>query len=200
MSLRIQRRRSPRPANVFKATAVFFASFALAFSAGSLTFIPYESSADSLIDPDLDPAIAITVDLAALDLSVISTSDYRAPDVEITNELDVIVSTNNSNGYTLTMATSGSTTGLTHSNGLTTIPSTTNHAPGNLTTNTWGYNLGSGATTFLRIPGLGKRVVISNTTAPALTSSTVVTIGLKADPTLPTGSYRGALEFTAVPN
>jgi len=96
------------------------------------------------------------------------------------------------------MSIVNSTTGLTHANGVTTIPSTSNLSPDALDINTWGFNLGRDATAFRRVPGLGSQVMLKNATTPALSSATTITIGAKADTTLPSGNYSSTLRFTAV--
>jgi len=198
VSLKIKRRRY-NPAGLLQATAVFFASFSLAFTAGSLSFIPHDSSADTYVGDDLAPAIALSIDLADLrlpDSDTFSINEF----VETTDDIDIIVSTNNPNGFALTMSPAGSTTGLTHVGGVTTIPSTSNLSPDSLDVNTWGYNVGSGATTFRRVPGLGSQTTLTKTNLPAAASTTTVTVGAKADTTIPSGSYTSTLRFTAVSN
>ena len=195
MSLIIKRRR--RPINLFQAAIIFLATFSFSYIIGSLSFIPQESSAENYLGIDLAPTISLTVNPA--DFNLPASDSYSITEfVESVDNIDIIVSTNNPAGFALTMSISNSTTGLTHSNGLTTIPSTSNISPDALDINTWGYNTGANATSFRRIPGIGTQTTIVNTNAPTESSTTTVTIGAKADTTLPSGSYSNTLRFTAV--
>jgi len=195
MSLTIKHRY--QPINFFSVAVVFFASFSLSFVVGSLAFIPYDSMAEEFVDELGIPAIALAVSSTQLnmpDSDTFSITEF----VETTDNIDIEVNTNNPIGFNLSMSIVNSTTGLTHSNGVTTIPSTSNLSPGTLDINTWGYNIGGNATTFRRVPGLGSQVTLANTTSPAKSSATTVTIGAKADTTFPAGSYSSTLRFTAV--
>jgi hypothetical protein len=197
VGLKIKQRYNP--AGFFQATAVFFASFSLAFVVGSLSFIPHDSSAESYPDDGSDPSLVLSVNLADFGLPASSTRSIKEI-VEVTDDINVTVGTNNSNGFALTMSVTGSTTGLTHTKGVATIPSTSNLSPADLDINTWGYNIGSDASTFRRIPGLGTQTTLVNTKAPAETATTTVSVGIKADTTFPAGSYSNTLRFTAVAN
>ncbi|MCL1839751.1 hypothetical protein FWF89_01985 [Candidatus Saccharibacteria bacterium] len=197
MSLAIKNRH--QPVNIFQATFIFFASFSFSFVVGSLSFIPQESSAEGYTGIDLTPALAMTINLA--DFSLPATETFSINEfIEIADNIDIEISTNNSNGFALTMSISNSTTGLTHANGFTTIPSTSNSSAADLDINTWGYNIGSDATTFRRIPGLGSQTILTSTSTPTESSTTTVTVGAKADTTFPSGSYSNTLRFTAVTN
>jgi len=176
---------------------VFFASFAFSFIVNSLSLIPYDSTAEDYIDPDAAPTIALAVnspELTIPDSDTFSIKEF----VEATDYIDIAVSTTNPIGFALTMSISNSTTGLTHQNGVTTIPSTSNLTPGILDINTWGYNIGTESTTFRRVPGLGSQATITSTTRPTSSTTTTITVGAKADTTLPSGNYTSTLRFTAV--
>ena len=195
MSLAIKRRQ--QAVSIPQVAFIFFASFSLSFVVGSLSFIPYESMADSYFGIDLEPAIALAVspaDFSLPDSETFSIDEF----VESTDNIDIVVSTNNVIGYTLTMSTSNSTTGLVHTNGLSTIQSTSNQSPGELDINTWGYSLGTNATSFRRIPSLGTQAILVNANLPVEAAATTVTIGAKADTTFPSGNYQSTLKFTAV--
>jgi len=153
--------------------------------------------ANSYAGIDLAPAIALAVNPADFSLPDSDTfSIYEF--VESADNIDIVVSTNNSTGFALTMSTNNFTTGLTHANGVTTIPSTSNQSPGTLDINTWGYNIGANATLFRHVPGLGTQATLVNTNAPVESSVITVTVGAKADTTLPSGSYSNTLRFTVV--
>ena len=121
--------------------------------------------------------------------------------VQDTDNLNITVATNNVNGYTLTMTTATNNTALTHeSNPGLTIPSTTTTFASPLINNTWGYNQGSSATTFLPIPALNSSPSpIAQSSIPA--DDTVdLTVGIKVDRATANGIYANTLVFTAVTN
>jgi len=119
---------------------------------------------------------------------------------EVREEITATVSTNNLTGYTLTMNAISNTTTLTHTNGTNTIPSTNSLTAAALPTNNWGYNKGSGATAFLRIPPLSTPDTLTATSAPITNDITIVTVGAKADINILPGIYSNTLMFTAVGN
>ena len=120
--------------------------------------------------------------------------------MEATGNLVINVSSNNPTGYTLTMSAKTSNTALIHTNGTNTIPSTTNPTAATLPTNTWGYNVGPNATTFLAIPAPSGAVTLRNTTGPTASDDTAITIGAKTDINVLPGVYSNDLTFTAVAN
>jgi len=193
MGLAIKRRYS---LNIFHAALVFASSFSLSYIVGSLTFIPYESSADTVTDPDAPITLALNVESTNLTSEITPTYDGAV----LSDDIDITIDTNSQNGYTLTMSVSGSTTGLTHTNNFNTIPSTTNPKPKPLTVNTWGYNTISDHDAFQRLPGLGSGAILANTRIPTTADKTAVTIGVHVDTDRPSGKYTSTLQFTAVAN
>ena len=167
---------------------------------GSLTFIPLESNAES-IDSDVNLTIEPVVALAVSPQPTLLLDLTPTPaGFEVAEEITVDVSTNNLTGYTLTMNAISNTTALTHTNGTNTMPSTTSLTAAALPTNNWGYNKGSGATAFLRIPPLATPDTLTITAAPITNDITIVTVGAKADINILPGVYSNTLVFTAVGN
>lgn len=131
----------------------------------------------------------------------------------------VNVTTNSTEGYTLTMANSSTTeSGLV--SGVDTIAahSATPASPTALALNTWGFRIdgflgfGSGPTTtitdqassshsFASVPLSGVPLQIrNNTTGAASGEDTTVWYGVRADNTIPSGAYSATITYTATVN
>jgi len=140
----------------------------------------------------------------------ISTDDTISTDLTPTatgTQVDmgttVEVSTNNTNGYYLTLENT-STTQTALVSGSNTIASigSTEMA---LTNGTWGFRLGTNPlssvpamTNFAGVPLRGAPVTIANVNQEVSGDATPVTYGVKADTTQPTGTYTATLLYTAV--
>ena len=126
----------------------------------------------------------------------------------------VSVSTNNTLGYTLTLADSDATTTLV--NGGNTIPAGagTFATPVTLANNTWGYRVdnvgafGTGPTSaqsnqaslsgsWAGVPATGSAHTLKSTSTTATNDATTVWYGVKADTTNPNGVYTDAVTYTA---
>ena len=189
--------------NLLGYTFVFLACFALAFICGSLIFIPYGSHAEKSegtgLKIELASIIAITATPPTIELIMTPTPSGT----EVSDEIAVNVSTNNLTGYKLSMNSATSNNALTHTNNTDVIPGIVNTVPGiaqSLPVNTWGYNIGSGAATFLNIPIPSAPDTLKTTSAPNANDGTIITIGAKINTSLPSGYYGNTLEFTAVAN
>ncbi len=84
---------------------VFLVCFALAFLCGSLSFIPFSSSAEESASTDvvvdISPVLSLRLDTNAIDLKVFPTLSG----VDTSGVVNAYVSTNNISGYTLVMHT-----------------------------------------------------------------------------------------------
>jgi hypothetical protein len=126
----------------------------------------------------------------------------------------VSVSTNNTLGYTLTLADSDATTSL--GNGGNTIPAGagTFAAPAALANNTWGYRVDGAGTfgvgptsaqtnqanlsgTWAGVPATGSPNTLKSTSSTATNDTTTVWYGVKADTTNPNGVYTDSVTYTA---
>lgn len=129
------------------------------------------------------------------------------------------VQTDDSNGYTLTLANSSTNTSLVNGGNSITAASGTLASPAVLTSNKWGYRVdglgsfGAGPTTAqsnISIPGtLFAAVKASNVTADTIATSssaanpavtTTVWYGACANTSLASGSYTTQVTYTAVAN
>lgn len=129
----------------------------------------------------------------------------------------VSVSTNNSAGYTLTLADSDATTTLANGGNTLTAHAGTQGTPTTLANNTWGYrvdsvggfgvgptssetNVDTLALTWAGVPASGSPVTLKTTAATASNDATTVWYGAKADTTKPNGTYTGTVLYTATTN
>ena len=190
-------RRGARSAYAF---LVFISCFVLAFAAGSLTFIPRDSSAEDA-DANINVTVGQAVSLYVTPQPILLLDLTPTPlGFEVTEEITASVSTNNVTGYTLTMSTTTYNTALIHANSTDNMPSTASLTPAPLPVNTWGYNEGTGAITFLEVPSVLSPDIIATSAAPIDDDITIVAIGAKADVNILPGTYSNTLVFTAVAN
>lgn len=129
----------------------------------------------------------------------------------------VSVSTNNSTGYNLTLASSSAQVTLTNGGNSIAASSGTQASPVTLANNTWGYRVdsaggfGSGPTsaqsnvtslsnTWAGIPASGSPNTLKTTATTAAADTTVVWYGAKVDTTKPNGTYSNTVTYTATTN
>ncbi len=180
---------------------VFLSCFVFAYTSGSFIFIQRDSAAESSnisVGVQLNPVIAMSITPSSLLISLKPTPIG----VETSDTIEVRVDTNNLVGYKLDISAATSDTNLIHTNNISSIPSTDNlfSAPGALQQNTWGYNTTYSAQDYIRIPNKTTPDTIASTTAPASNDITLVTVGINADTSIPSGTYINTLEFSAVTN
>ena len=184
--------------NSFKALCLFFCT--AVFSAVFFGSVDYIRSADAAkseaaVNLNINPVLSIriaknNVDINELSLAVDPTASGRFKK----DDLDVIVSTSNETGYTLTFSDKDTDTAMHHTDTTitTTIPSiTANTAESSFPVNAWGYSLediSSSAQTFNAIPTSSAATTIKTTTAPASEDTTPVTFATKVDTTITAGT------------
>ena len=129
----------------------------------------------------------------------------------------VSVSTNNSGGYTLTLADSDATTTLVNGGNTLTAHAGTQGTPTTLANNTWGYrsdgvggfgagpastqtNVDTLSLTWAGVPASGSPNTLKTTATTASNDTTTVWFGAKADTTKPNGTYTGTVLYTATTN
>ena len=185
-----------------KSLAIFAACFTLAFIIGSLTFIPGTShaevsdSTDVDINLEIEPVISLTLNKSIANFSVTPTPSGALT----TTEVVATVGTNNSTGYILTMSSKTLDNFLAHTDSTTKVLSTTHTTANTLTTNTWGYNNITSATTFLAIPLPTSAATINSSIAPINNDNTTITFGAFIDVNQKAGIYEQTVTFTAVTN
>lgn len=116
-------------------------------------------------------------------------------------DMQVTVSTNNSTGFSLTLADSDEDVNMKHLN--PSIPALISPVAGNVTeagfaVNTWGYSLDE--TNFKAVPAQSASETIKNTLNPSAGEVTRVSFGAKVDNSLPAGAYQDRVVFSAVAN
>ena len=122
-----------------------------------------------------------------------------------TNNVAVNIQTDNATGATTYISSIDEATSLVHSDSGVSDSIASISTPllsTAFTGKTWGYRVGSLATTaFNPIPKASAPSEIQNTNSPSPVASTIsVNFGVKADPTLPSGAYSKQILFTTVTN
>ena len=141
---------------------------------------------------NVQPSMTVTIPTTTVNLDIDpSTSTFDSEDVTVT------VGTNNPTGYSLSM--SSEETDLTLDGGTETI-STLDTLEGGytldtFTTNRWGYKLPT--TNYLPF---ATNIALDSNDAPVNARTSTVTFAAKADFTKPAGTYKLAINFTAVAN
>jgi uncharacterized protein (TIGR02145 family) len=141
---------------------------------------------------NVQPSMTVTIPTTTVNLDIDpSTSTFDSEDVTVT------VGTNNPTGYSLSM--SSEETDLTLDGGTETI-STLDTLEGGytldtFTTNRWGYKLPT--TNYLPF---ATNIALDSNDAPVNARTSTVTFAAKADFTKPSGTYKLAINFTAVAN
>ena len=183
--------------SIIATSIITLTCFILSFVFGSLSFIPRDIHAEvAQVSTNIAPVISLVLDETDL---VIAPVDVTSGAVA-TNTLTATVSTNNVTGYSLSMSTTGEDIDLTHTNGVSKITSTASASPATLSSNTWGYNLADSLTDFRKIPALSVVSTINSSSSPIANDKTKITLGVKANISIPAGTYSNELVFTAVAN
>ena len=127
----------------------------------------------------------------------------------------VSVSTNNSAGYTLTLADSDATTTLVKGGDTIAAHNGTFGTPTALSNNSWGYAIAGGSfdgsysalsnvtgstTKWAGVPATGSPQTLKTTAVTASGDATTVWYSVKADTTKPNGVYSDTVTYTATTN
>ena len=186
--------------NVF----VGIGSFLVAFLLGSVLMIPGESNAEDVSVLSNDASLSVALTPEAMNLAVTPT-----PDGTLTSdELAIQVSTDNTTGYTLTLALAGSESSLYDPTSGGEIQSTTAamRDPNTLAVNTWGWYpdslVNNTGNLFSALPSNSDPYELKKTSSPTSGSgdTTTISFGVNVDTTLPAGSYTNAIVISAVTN
>lgn len=179
-------------------------SFLVAFLLGSVLMIPGESSAEDISTLSNDASLSVALTPEAMNLAVTPT-----PDGTLTSdELAIQVSTDNTTGYTLTLALAGSESSLYDPTSGGEIQSTTAamRDPNTLAVNTWGWYpdslVNNTGNLFSALPSNSAPYELKKTSSPTSGSgdTTTISFGVNVDTTLPAGSYTNAIVISAVTN
>lgn len=179
-------------------------SFLVAFFLGSFLMTPGDSSAEDSATLANDATLSI-----ALTPQIVALNAIPSPDGNLTSgNLNIQTATNNTTGYTLSVALSGTETALKDTIGKNEIPSTTAtiRNPMALSVNTWGWYPGSLANNtdnlFAALPSSSNPYTLKETDSATQESgeTTTISVGVNIDMSLPSGSYSNEMVITAVTN
>ena len=142
---------------------------------------------------NIEPSLVVTIPSNTVELNINPvTTQFNSANLSVT------VGTNNATGYTLTM--SSDSTDLSKAGSVDTIPTLETLAGGypeaDFTVNHWGYKL-STATNYLPFAASNELDV---TNVPTNSKTSIVNFAAKADLSKPAGTYKLAIDFTAVAN
>lgn len=176
-----------------------------------LTVFAATDSENTTINANLGSTISITTSgSVALNVTpVAGGSQTSASDT-------VSVSTNNSAGYTLTLADSDADTDLENGGNSIVAHAGTQASPTALANNRWGYrvdsiggfntggavenNVTTSSITYAGVPATGAPNTIKTTAATASGDTTTVWYAVKADTSKPNGTYSDIVTYTATTN
>lgn len=190
-------------------------SATMAVSVVGLAFSPVIASAataNTVINATLGSTISVTtttpvtINLTPTAGGVVSSSSDT-----------VSVSTNNTAGYTLTLADNDATTTLVSGANTIAAHSGTQASPTVLTNNTWGYRVdgvggfgagptsaetdnGSSSTIWAGVPATGSPNTLKTTSSTASNDTTTVWYGVKVTSSQPNGTYTDTVTYTATTN
>lgn len=110
----------------------------------------------------------------------------------------VSVTSNDPDGYNLTLSSSDTVTTMAGPNSATlAATSGTYGTPAALANNSWGYSVGFAANTYAGIPSSASPQNIKSTTATASSDVTTVAYNVKVDTSKPAGAYSDTVTYTA---
>lgn len=179
----------------------------------STAFAVPSRAADTTVTSTIGSVMSLFTTSGTVNLNATPT----AGGVQTTASDTVTISTNNSAGYTLSLAETTASSALT--SGGNTIPATTGTqaSPVALTANRWGYrvdgaggfgagpasainNAAIGTVTYAAVPATALPNTIKTTAATATNDTTTVWYSVAVNTATPTGTYTNSVTYTAVNN
>ena len=197
--------------NINSKKLLAFASSLVAVLLLPITVFAATDSENTTINANIASVISVsTSSTVALNVTPVSGgSQTSASDT-------VSVSTNNSAGYTLTLANADATTTLVNGGNTIAAHAGTQGTPTALANNSWGYrvdsiggfstggavenNVTSSSITYAGVPATGAPNTIKTTAATASGDTTTVWYAVKADTSKPNGTYSDTVTYTATTN
>ena len=191
---------------VFGFTAIFSAVFF-----GSIDYIGTVSAADSDLNVSITPNVALSiVDNNGVENLVSLNITPNATGVFSSASTNVIASTTNETGYTITMSDVDNDTNLVHedttittNNTIPTLASQTNES--SFPTNYYGYSFNNTTITgttdlaYLPIPSLSTPTTLITTDSQG-NATYPFTIATKVDTSIPAGTYKDTITFSITAN
>lgn len=182
---------------------------AIAVAASPVVASAVASTANTTINATIGSTISLTT-TSPVAISLTPTSGGVVSSASDT----VSVSTNNTAGYSLTLANADATSNLVSGANTITAHAGTQTTPTALATGTWGYrvvgvggftataysaetNNGSSSSTWAGVPVTGAPNTIKTTATTATADPTTVWYGVKVDTSKPNGTYTDIVTYTA---
>jgi hypothetical protein len=192
-------------------------SVKVAVSMLAIAFLPVvvsaaSTSANTIINASIDAVISMTT------ASPVTVSLTPTPGGVVSSSSDTVsVSTNNSTGYTLTLADNDTDTNLVNGANNIAAHAGTQASPTALANNTWGYrvdgvggfgagptsaeaNNGSSSTLWAGMPSSASPNTLKTTSSTATNDTTTVWYGVRVNTSLPSGTYTDTVTYTATTN
>lgn len=183
-----------------------------AVAAAPITASAATSSAGTTIEATVNSVISVTTSTnVAINLT-------PTPGGVVSSSSDTVtVNTNNTAGYTLTLADADATTSLASGGNTIAAHAGTQAVPTALAANTWGYrvvgvggfgasaysaetNNTSSTSTWAGMPATGSPNTLKTTSSTAANDVTTVWYGVKVDSSQPNGVYSDTVTYTATTN
>ncbi|HEX8389954.1 MAG TPA: hypothetical protein VF597_00870 [Candidatus Saccharimonadales bacterium] len=186
------------------------AAMAIAVAAAPVVASAASSTANTTINATVNSVISVS-SVSPVTLNLTPTSGG----VVSSSSDTVSVSTNNTAGYTLTLADNDTTVNLVSGGNTITAHAGTTTTPTALTNGKWGFakagapfdvsyttetNAGSSATKWAGVPPSTTPFTLKTTATTASSDPTVVWYAAKVDSTQPNGTYSDTVVYTATTN
>lgn len=171
------------------------------------------ATTSTTVSSDVGSVISLLTSNGTVNLNAVPTGSG----VQTIASDTVTVSSNDSNGYTLQLATSGAGTSLTSGANTIAASSGTQASPVAQTANSWGYrvdglggfgagptsavsNAAIGAVKFAGVPASGSPNTLKTTASTASNDTTTVWYGVAVNTSQPAGTYTDSVTYTATAN
>lgn len=195
-----------------RAKLAAWALVAAAVATAPVTVSAASSSANTVINATVNSVISITT------ASPVAISLTPTVGGVVSSSSDTVtVNTNNTAGYTLTLADNDANTNLVSGGNNIAAHGGTQAAPTALANNTWGYrvdgvggfgagpyaqetNNGSSTSTWAGVPATGTPNTLKTTSSVATNDATTVWYGVRATSSQPNGVYTDTVTYTATTN
>lgn len=177
-------------------------SCVFAFALLSTAFISSSFSPSSTTSADTSVNLRVTIP-EALSISTSNSNVVLSPDINgniASDSTNIIITTSNNNGYTLSISSASEETALVNSSNneykIPTLSSSTTLA--NFPINTWGYSTDN--TNFLGLPPLSSSTNLKVAYTAVDNDTTNLTFATRVNAAMGAGDYSNTIMLTAVPH
>jgi hypothetical protein len=179
-----------------------------AVGAGGSVLAQSNPTSETLVEVVVNSTLSISSDASGGTVSLNVTplvADDSTGGTLVTGNETITVTTNNPNGYTLTIENNDSNLNLVSGSDNIAASTAPFGTPAALSasgaTGVWGFRLASfAADTFAGVPANGSPQIISSTSAAASGDTTVVTWGVAVTTAQPAGTYSDTVIYTVIDN